>query len=599
MRPLLTVLLLLTLASPAQAIEFGAQEDWALLHASSAERERALDLMQNLGATQVRVMVTPSTLPEAPRAARAIRARGMRVLVTLWDDWGRCDLRDRGTFDRFAIESIRALRGYSEWYSPYNEPDLFCFPSRAASDRQLDISRADRYRPYLQHFIELVRALDPGAEVVAGDVSPIDPAGEGGVSFLARLFCLKDPLPDCRPPQVDAIAAHPYQFEAAPQLPGSPANDGIGDTPTYVSLAKLAASALGRPSMPIDYTEFGYPASSSQASDPPPDGSPAALSAQWWPQAFSLARSSGIRSISLYHLLPDSFDTSVVSLPDWTPRPVYWSLRDCVRFRRCGRQTAARPKPALALLQRADRSATARRGGAVAGQRSRRRGEPLRRAGPARAQAPRSCRRPSLQSRPQLPTAGPAPLGRGQPRCGPLTSPPASAPEPSPSPADAPPNRLGARPRQRDSSSAGTATAGVASRAPARAQTAADLDRCVAESNERPQPQQKLANPIASPPPAAGARRCLIQRCRRRGDSRRVELAVGERITLQLASALTAPELHEQLVAIVELARLLRNMLAQEQPGSRTGRTARTHSDQATCAHEQPIAALSDPPPKR
>ena len=93
--------------------------------------------------------------------------------------------------------------------------------------------RGRRYRAIFQAAASAIRDADPGAQVLAGETSPV---------FGLDVF-LKQALPV----DADGWAHHPYQWDLQPERPAG--GYGIGDTARVASLV----------GMPLYFTEFGYP----------------------------------------------------------------------------------------------------------------------------------------------------------------------------------------------------------------------------------------------------------------------------------------------------------------------------------------------------
>jgi hypothetical protein len=202
-----------------------------------------------------------------------VRARGRRVQVTLSGPAPRWATGNRRVgahspsarrYAEFASEVATRLRGRVARYSIWNEPNWWNLlrPRRRA---------APIYRRLFVRGSAAIRAADPAAKVLIGELAPLRHAGAATapLTFLRRLTCSDERWRArrgrrCPRLVADGFAHHPYTLHWAPDYPGR----GRGDV-TMGSLRRLTGAldrlarrrALATPrgrSLPLYLTEWGY-----------------------------------------------------------------------------------------------------------------------------------------------------------------------------------------------------------------------------------------------------------------------------------------------------------------------------------------------------
>lgn len=218
----------------------------------------------------------PDYIGRAVSAIRRARARGMRVLLVVYEApewasdralWGTAPPGDRaGVYHSYypptlaSLDKLQAfmtyfsgmMRGEVFAYSCWVEPNLwtYMYPQRTATDKSFAVRR---YAAILRAFSAGVRAGDPEAKVVAGETSPTGDDSRLRTSpqrFARRLAAFGGAA------HFDAYAHHPYptggNAHIAPSaLPRDPAHT--------VWLANLDTLLDVFPAKPFYLTEYAYP----------------------------------------------------------------------------------------------------------------------------------------------------------------------------------------------------------------------------------------------------------------------------------------------------------------------------------------------------
>ena len=200
----------------------------------------------------------------------AAAKRGIKLQLTIAGPapaWATRDHRvgnnapDATKFGEFARTVATHFKGRVDRYSIWNEPNwnTWLYPAKSA---------ASVYRLLYTNGYNAVKAVDPQAKVLFGELAPI-----GGGRAIAPLKFLRDVTcsnaqykakKKCAPLKADGFAIHPYQFQHAPQLAPNTADDvPIGALSRLTTaLDKLAKrKALVTPNkrkMELYLTEFGY-----------------------------------------------------------------------------------------------------------------------------------------------------------------------------------------------------------------------------------------------------------------------------------------------------------------------------------------------------
>ena len=231
---------------------------------------------------------------ELDRGIRLVRDAGMKVFLTvtgpgpLWTS--RVPRRnnprhrpDARRFGDFARAVATRYRDQVDTYLVYNEPNIpgWLDPQIECRGRRCERVAPHLYRQLLQAAYPAIKAADPGAEVVMGELAPIgresrSPAGTiiPPLTFYRTMACLDEryrPMPRrgyCkrfRPVRADAVGHHPHGVDAAPDEPSrDPRWAKIADLPRLLSaLDRITRTGRFVPPSPyrlfdVHLTEFGY-----------------------------------------------------------------------------------------------------------------------------------------------------------------------------------------------------------------------------------------------------------------------------------------------------------------------------------------------------
>jgi len=346
-------------AAPARApMALGIQDDPMLMPAAYPPRDgrpmprlsppAALDRARALGASLVKLKVewssvqrTREGLDLAPLsdAVDLARARGMAVMVLVtgpapaWaSPTGRASAYkpDVRAFAGFTAAVGETLRGRVESYAVWNEPN---WPTSLRPRRMA----ATRYRALYRRAFGALRAADPGARIVLGNLAPMgtpEPAIPP-LRFLRAVLCLDTrnrPVRACDPLVADGVGLHPYTLRWRPDYPGRADDATTGSLKRFVRVldAAAAAGALRTPDgspMPVDLIEWGFHAHFRPIPEP--------LRSRYAVDGLRLAcREPRVRSLVWYQLagpapLPSgrpSWDTGLLS-PRGLPRPTFTALQ--------------------------------------------------------------------------------------------------------------------------------------------------------------------------------------------------------------------------------------------------------------------------------
>lgn len=251
-------------ATPAP-LAVGAQYHGLWSGWTDAERAGVLDRLAAAGVTWVRMDVGWSAMEEegsgrtsawyldrTSRWVDAARARGLRVLVTLWStpEWangGRgveVPPTDPAEYARVAGELARRFRGRVAAWEVWNEPNSDDF---FAGDAATYVGLLRRAHP-------AIKAADPAATVVLGGPSYNDTA------WLAAAYAAG------AEGSFDVMATHPYlgRADAPPETP----DDGTVRTLAHVAAVRELMVANGDAARPIWFTELGWSSHANDASTP-------------------------------------------------------------------------------------------------------------------------------------------------------------------------------------------------------------------------------------------------------------------------------------------------------------------------------------------
>jgi hypothetical protein len=342
-------------AAAAGDMEIAIQDDAVLVGRLYYNRERALDQIQQLGATRLRVNLTWTAVLGGRQSARrtqprsiaydwagydglvdAARARGMRVQMTIAGPaprWATGNRRvgvyrpDPGKFGAFARSAAQHFYGRVDRYSIWNEPNYSGWLAPHAKSPQL-------YRALFRAGYRGIKSADPNVQVLIGETSPYAIRGRAmaPLQFLRAVTCTDSRWRRHCPGLVaDGYAHHPYEFKNRPDAsyPGAD-NVTIGTLGRLTrALDRLARSGAlrtryGQP-LHVWLTEFGYMATGSRRL-------PAARRAAYLRRAFEIARANPrVHGMVQYLLIqPPShwahFNTAI-ALANGTPTPSFRALQ--------------------------------------------------------------------------------------------------------------------------------------------------------------------------------------------------------------------------------------------------------------------------------
>lgn len=336
-------------------------------------RERAYGAARQLSARTVRINVIWKWVARTRSAGRwhwsyydaavdAALAHGVVPQLTLTGPaprWATGNGRPGGRrpnarkFAEFVAAAASRYRGRVPRYSIWNEPN---WPSWLSPQSEAPAI----YRRLYRAAYTAVRAADPDAEVLIGELAPMGPpeAAQPPLRFLRRLTCSDrrwHARRRCTPLVADGFAHHPYSLRWSPGFPG-PGRDDV----TIGSLRRLEHAlhvlarrhALATPAgraAPLYLTEFGYHANSRRILEP--------ARARFSIESFDIAaRDPHVRQIVWYQLgaPPPSpnrqWDTALLERSG-RPRPTFTLL---VRWLRAAvelRLVAPPPQPSASAAR--------------------------------------------------------------------------------------------------------------------------------------------------------------------------------------------------------------------------------------------------------
>jgi hypothetical protein len=199
---------------------------------------------------------------------------------------------DAVKFGRFARAVAQHFEGRVDRYSIWNEPNwnTWLSPARQA---------ASLYRKLYRAGYAAVKAVDPNAQVLIGELAPI-----GGGRAIAPLQFLRALTPrGSAPLKADGFALHPYQFTSAPAVAAGKPDDVTIGTLGRLTFAldalyrrgALTSSKGGK--LNLYLTEFGYLTVGSRRQTP-------ARIAAWMVEAIKLAqRNRRVKELLQYQLI--------------------------------------------------------------------------------------------------------------------------------------------------------------------------------------------------------------------------------------------------------------------------------------------------------
>ena len=365
LRSLIAAAVLAAVPAPALAVpnlELGVQDDAVLHDRQYGDSALALDRSVEMGADRVRVnLVWSQAMPLAQAKVRRApasvawdfsklerlyadaTARGLRLQVTLTGPaprWATANRKIGSTgpkpraFAKFARAVATQFAGRIDRYSVWNEPNWH---------RRLNPSRtaAARYRSLYARAYKAIKAADPGAQVLIGELMPgaNSRLSTPALEFLRKLTCVDRSYRrkrSCPALRADGFALHPYNFARKPKA----ARNRNTDIVEMGSLSRLTKAldrlaGVGRlrtPSgapMPVYLTEFGYFTSGAVRRTP-------RQHAKWMAQAWKIAqRNPRVYQLLQYQLIDPwpktvSWRTAVMKR-DGTPRPAFFTLQKLAR----------------------------------------------------------------------------------------------------------------------------------------------------------------------------------------------------------------------------------------------------------------------------
>ncbi len=391
------VALLAVLAGPASAWASAAGEtgieDERLLFSDPAEAQAAVSDWAQLGVDIVRIHARWGAIargggrltrppgfhgadPDEPgyqwgaldNAIGLVRSAGMRVMLTvtgpgpLWTS--RRPRRHNPLYDpnpvefgRFARAVARRYEAAVERYLIWNEPNQpgWLQPQNACVRRVCTHVSPHLYRGLVREAERAIHAVDPGAEVVIGELAPIgnpphtDRTPVAPLPFLRALACVDvsyhaihgGRCRDFHPAGGDSFGYHPHPVQLAPDQPNPDRDDAqladlgrlFGVLDKLTARGRLRSLRGGR--LGVHLTEFGYQTS-------PPDhaiGIPVALQNRYLQQAAYIAwRSARIRGLTFYQ---------------WEDEPVHYTgpgTKAYAGWQSGLRYVNGRPKPAFSTF---------------------------------------------------------------------------------------------------------------------------------------------------------------------------------------------------------------------------------------------------------
>ena len=279
-------------ASAAKNMEFGLQDDAALLYQYDGPRGPALDSARALGVTRLRVnLIWARTMPNKESRTKrpphrihytfgqwddlidAAAARGMRVQLTLtgpapaWATGNHKTGIYKPSPKRFGtwVKAVaKHFKGRVDIYAIWNEPNLVAWLApKSTSARQ--------YRALYQAAYKSVRASDHRAKILIGETSPFSTSRAARpIQWLRSMACVdkhykKQRGSRCKGTLIaDGYAHHPYEFKHKPSYHYPGTDNATTGTIKHLTtaLSKLRRARALKPhhgsTMPLYLTEYGY-----------------------------------------------------------------------------------------------------------------------------------------------------------------------------------------------------------------------------------------------------------------------------------------------------------------------------------------------------
>jgi hypothetical protein len=365
---------LVATAAPAQAgkqMEVALQDDGVFLYGEHFDRDQGYRHLRALGVTHLRMnMLWWQPLPLSQRnstttpsnirydfgvwdsAINRARDFGIKVQLDLTGDPPAfacgskqlpyaCDgfKPDRALFAHFVRAVVAHFKGRVSRYSLWNEPNWYTWISPHKQSPLL-------YRRLYEAGYEAAKEVDPGAEIVMGELAPhFQPRiSMPPLEFIRKMVCVNDKLKRTRnanrkcgrePLKFDAFSTHPYDFTNRPtrrrENPDELTMANINALPRLLN--RLRRKGLVAPTtkkFPIYLTEHGYFVAGRR-------GVPEKKRARWITQAWQMALDAPRVKQQLHYVLvsppadsPSSyFDMGLMS-SNGVFRPSYDALRGWV-----------------------------------------------------------------------------------------------------------------------------------------------------------------------------------------------------------------------------------------------------------------------------
>lgn len=263
--------------------------------------DHALDEVQSLGATAIRIQLLWKTVAPDPDAARAprfnatdpnayaasgwapydaainaARRRGLKVVLTLTGPapkWATSTKKDNLTnpspadYGRFATAVGRRYGKQVSWWTIWNEPNLGKMLQPLYKGKTSQLASAVNYRYLYLNAYSGLHSAGVRAPILIGDLAPRANGlrVQGTIAplrFLRAALCLSASYKKsrtCARVPTDGIATHPYTTKAGPRMtPSNKDEVTIGVIGRMVAFADRAARAGALPArLPIYLTEFG------------------------------------------------------------------------------------------------------------------------------------------------------------------------------------------------------------------------------------------------------------------------------------------------------------------------------------------------------
>jgi len=248
---------------------YGFGQGAAPVYAPFEDTNRELDAVAKTGASWLRVLVDWSAIEGGQgqynwgyldNIVNAAGARGLKVLAVIGYTplWARPDgpgkliwtvpPADPGQFANFSADVARRYGGRISAYEIWNEPNLPLFFG-------FTDNKAERYAEILKAAYPAIKAVSPGATVIAAGMSRL-PGEDSPPNFYARMYAAG------AGGSFDAAAAHPYVF------PGGIAADPENGWSDVARIHDVMA-ANGDGGKKIWMTELGAPTGNSPDSVSP------------------------------------------------------------------------------------------------------------------------------------------------------------------------------------------------------------------------------------------------------------------------------------------------------------------------------------------